>query len=222
MSKIRKTILSVSLGIMISAPQIYAESPAAPSQVTQAELAQILVNLMGLSPLLPSPATAQEMFALLLANGCTPVDGWHAEKVVTKADLARVVVQAMGMTEEVENPDDPNSWVRCLKENGIAIDTIGEAVQNVNPPAEPVASFLLNAGISTDPLVKQQVFGLPDEQQFGADLEISPNPSLATDVPTPAPTPTPTRRQIEEMMAGVPTAPPPGSPMTPDGGEVNN
>jgi len=204
MNKVRKTVLSVSLGIVMLVPQIYAEGSAAPSQVTQAELAQILVNLMGLTRFLPSPATPQEMFAALNANGCSPADGWHAEKVVTKADLARVVVQAMGMREEVEDQDDPNSWVKCLKENGIPIDTIGEAVQNVEPSGEPVANFLLNAGISPDPLVKQQVFGLPDEKQFGADLEFTPTPS-----------------QVQQIISAVPMVPTQGSPVTPDGGENN-
>ena len=210
-----------------------AQDPATSAQVNQAELARMLVNVTGMARFLPAPSTYQENFAALLANGISPVDGWVADKVVTKADLARVTVQALGREDEVENPDDPNSWVKFLKENGIPIDTVGQAVDNVDPIVEPVAGYVFAAGLTTDPLKKIQVFGEPDEKQFGADVQGIPPTGFAPPPLAPAPVaiPTPsqprstpvtapvTREQVRRVVIQVPTPEPPTTPVTPAGGE---
>jgi len=210
-----------------------AQDPATSAQVTQEELAQLLVNVTGLARFLPSPATAQENFAALLANGISPADGWVVGKVVTKADLARVTVQALGKADEIANPDDPNAWVAYLKENGIPIDTVGQAVDNVSPITEPVAGYVFAAGLTTDPLKKIQVFGEPDEKQFGASVaSVNPSgfspvappvvpPPLVTPTPrrpTPAATPV-TRPTVRRVIRQIPTPEPPTVPMTEFGGE---
>jgi hypothetical protein len=137
-------------------------------QVTQAELAQLLVNVLGLSRFLPATPSATEQFSVLMANNIVPADGWVAEKVVTKADLARVIVQAMKKQSEVKNPNDPKSWIDYLKTIGVPIDTIGEAVDNVDPLAEPVAPNVVTS--SSDPMAKRHKFNTVDETQFGVDM----------------------------------------------------
>ncbi|MBN1269142.1 MAG: hypothetical protein JXB04_06100 [Kiritimatiellae bacterium] len=139
-------------------------------QVTQAELARILVNVLGLARFLPAAATPMDYFKLLLENKMSPADGWNAEKIVTRADLARVIVQAMQRQNEVENPDDPRSWVNFLRSIGVSTDTIGESTEQVEPMVEPVAANVFVVSTTTDPLKKRKT-GEPDETEFGTDVE---------------------------------------------------
>ena len=89
-------------------------------------------------------------------------------KKLDKADLARVIVQAMKKQSEVKNPDDPKSWIDYLKTVGVPIDTIGEAVDNVDPLAEPVAPNVVTS--SSDPMTKRHKFNTIDETQYGVDM----------------------------------------------------
>ena len=147
----------------------------------------------------------------MMVNGVSPADGWSEDAVVNTADLARVIVQAMGMGSEIENPDDPQAWVDYLAENGIPIGSIGEAVENVQPRAQPVADYVLAAGLTSDPLQKQTLFGQPDEQQFGTDTSPPGRPGVAL--------PPLTREDVEVIIGIIPVPPRPGRPVTPDGGE---
>ena len=137
-------------------------------QVTQGELAQLLVNVLGLARFAPATPSSAELFSILMANNIVPAEGWVADKVVTKADLARVIVQAMKKQSEVKNPDDPKSWIDYLKTVGVPIDTIGEAVDNVDPLAEPVAPNVVTS--SADPMTKRHKFNTIDETQYGVDM----------------------------------------------------
>ena len=190
---------------------VQAKEEGASAQVTQAELAQLLVNVTGLARYVSSPPSVQELFAVLMSNGISPVDGWDATKVVTKADLARVVVQALGLESEIEDPDDPNAWVAFLNQLGIPIDTVGQAADNVDPLTEPVAGYVFNAGLTPDPLEKIGIFGEPDEKQFGADVsDIGAvrrgGPPLVT---LPALPPQVTRQQVRRVIRQIPVRPPP-------------
>jgi hypothetical protein len=206
---------------MLGAATVQAQAPAEAQMVTQAELAQQLVNVTGLGRFLPAGATDQELFAVLLANGISPVDGWNPSAPVERATLARVTVQAMGLADEIANPDDPNAWVAYLREIGIPIDTVGQAVDSVGPITDPVVGYVFAAGLTTDPLRKIHIFGEPDETQFGADVQ-SVNPGEATFVPRPPapvpPAPPPSGRRPEPIVPPPPPPPPP-PPVTPDGGE---
>jgi len=218
MSRMIKLMMVAALSMTLAVPYTKAQGDAGSAQVTQAELAQMLVNLTGLARFLPNPATPQELFSALMASGISPADGWQADTVVTKAVLARVVVQSMGLADQVENPDDPNSWVKLLVENGIPIDTVGEAVQGISPSAEPVSDYVMGPGSSTDPLKKQQVFGLPDEKQFGTDIVGGGGVPAVAPARAPAPVEVPvTRREVRRVVPVVPK--PPVKPATPDGGE---
>ncbi len=144
------------------------EEASAIKQVTQGELAQVLVNVLGLSRFLPASPSPDQCFAILAANMVVPAEGWSAPKVVTKADLARVIVQAMKKQSEVNNPDDPKSWIDYLKSIGVPIDTVGEAVDNVGPVSDPVAPNVVTS--SSDPLSKRHKFNPLDETQYGTDM----------------------------------------------------
>ena len=137
-----------------AAPQVWA-ADAAPTnqvtaQVTQAELARLLVEVLGLSRFLPANPTPAQCFVVLMANGIVPKDGWNAEMAVTRADLARVVVQAMKKTNEIKNPDKDQEWIDFLVGLGIPIDTVGLATKPLEPLALPVSPHAYTAQM--DPL----------------------------------------------------------------------
>lgn len=192
-------LLVLVLGVAGALPATWAAEAkggaGSADQVTQAELARILVNLLGLARFLPAAAAPQDYFKLLLDNKIFPADGWQADKVVTRADLARVVVQAMQRQNEVENPDDPRSWVNFLKSLGVSTDTIGEAVEDVEPLVEPVAANVFVVSTTTDPLKKRKT-GEPDETEYGTDVEF-----VASLRPLFYPV---TIREVEEAVVQVP------------------
>ncbi|MDD4736358.1 MAG: hypothetical protein PHP44_09660 [Kiritimatiellae bacterium] len=103
----------------------------------QGLLAQLLVMQTGLYRYLPANPTDLQCFEILNQNGIFPKDGWEPGKVVTRGDLARVIVLALELEDQVQNPDDPRSWMEVLASIGIQITTIGEAVNNVYPISEP-------------------------------------------------------------------------------------
>lgn len=145
-----------------------AEAPPA-AQVTQCELAQLLVQVLGLSRFLPAAPTCQQCFAILIDNAIFPAGGWIADKVVTKADLARVIVQALKKQADIKNPDDPKEWIDYLKSLGVPIDSVGEAVSYLEPLPEPIATHIVSARV--DPLIKRHRFNPTDETQYGVDME---------------------------------------------------
>lgn len=212
------------MGVVLMASTARAQAPAEAQQVTQAELAQQIVNVTGLARFLSSPATEQELFAVLLANGISPLNGWNTADPVTRQTLARVTVQAMGLADEVANPDDPEAWLAYLREIGVPIDTVGQALDNIGPITDPIAGYVFAAGLTTDPLRKLHVFGEPDEPQFGVDVQ-SLNPGMTAQAapprpPAPAPVPPPPSRRPSEPVIPPPAPPtPPPPPVTPDGGE---
>jgi len=148
-----------------------AAKAAAPEAgaVTQAQLAQLLVQVLGLSRFLPPNPSDQQCFTVLLENSIVPQNGWEPEKIVTKADLARVIVQALKKQGDIKNPDDPKEWMDYLKGLGIPLDAVGETVYYVDPLAEPVAPHVVVAKV--DPLTKRHRFNPIDETQYGVDME---------------------------------------------------
>lgn len=152
-----------------AAPQKAAERPPSVAGVTQCELAQLLVQVLGLVRFLPAAPSCQQCFAMLMHNSIFPKDGWEAAKIVNKADLARVIVQALKMQNEIENPDDPKAWIDYLKGLGVPIDAVGETVSYVDPLAEPVAPNVMSPRV--DPLLKRHRFDPVDDTQYGVDME---------------------------------------------------
>ncbi|MDD3604382.1 MAG: hypothetical protein PHD86_04240 [Kiritimatiellae bacterium] len=168
----KKTIaMIVLLCVAFTAPGVWA-APAK-EQVTQGELAAILVNVLGLARFLPAAPTPYECAEVLALNGIQPKDGWNVDKVVTKADLARVIVLAMKRGDEVKNPDSDKSWVDFLASLGVNIDSIGQAADSLRPLAEPVVANVFKGGSQTDPLKDSQEFGEPDSPEFGTDANVA-------------------------------------------------
>lgn len=111
------------------------------NNVTQLELAKLMVQLCGLQSSLPTDhaPTDADYFQLLMFNNIQPVGGWQAGKLTSRADLARVVVQGMQEANNVQNQDDPQSWVDYLVGKGIRVDTIGLSTKPVEPLAFPMS-----------------------------------------------------------------------------------
>lgn len=140
------------------------------NSVTQGELALLLVNVLGLWPYLPASPSEHQAIEVMLDNGIMPAEGWQADKVVTRADLARIIVLALERGDEVEDPDNPQSWVDFLVGIGIPIDTVGVALQEVGPLGVPRAPNLLAMAITTDPMQRQTIFAQPDDHAMGTDM----------------------------------------------------
>lgn len=205
----------LALVLALPAPAVFAQDDAAEEAsmeessdqvMYEGELALILAEVLGLSPMLPANPSEAQVYAILLSNGVSPKDGWNSENPVSMATLARVLVQSMGREDEVENPDDDASWVDFLAGIGIEFGTITDALDQVEPLAQPVANSAVE--VSTDPLNKSTYIRPTGEQQFGTDL-----------LPIRQPL---TREVVEEIVVTVVAAPPAARrpstrpPMTPN------
>jgi hypothetical protein len=178
MKKMWSVLLVVTLCIAFTVPAVIAaekkaepaKAKAAPkaAEVTQAELAQLLVQVLGLARFLPASPSDQQCFGMLMNNGISPKDGWKPGDPVVKADLARVIVQAMKKQGDIKHPDDPKEWIDYLKAQGVPLDAVGETTSYVDPLSEPVAVHVASAQV--DPLVKRHKFNPLDETQYGVDM----------------------------------------------------
>lgn len=164
-------VISFCVPAAMAAEKGGAKKAAAPeaAAVTQAQLAQLLVQVLGLARFLPANPSDQQCFAALLQNSISPQKGWEPEKIVTKADLARVIVQSLKKQGDIKNPDDPKEWMDYLKGIGVPLDAVGETVYYVDPLAEPIAPHVVSANV--DPLTKRHRFNPIDETQYGVDME---------------------------------------------------
>ena len=162
--------------------------------MTEGEFAKWLVQVLGLSRLLPPTPTENECFQVLLQNNIAPREGWNPDNVVTLGNLARIVVQAMGKQSEVEHPEKDESWIQYLKSVGIEFGTIGEAVENLGLLSTAYAPEAIV--VNTDPLGKVARFRPVDEQQLGTDFHgVSRPPTVEEEeVQPPPPRPRPVIR----------------------------
>ena len=150
--RMKKMLMIVLAGLMTASVAL-AQAPEKGKALTYPQLADLLVKALGLNEYLPAGATSQQQFDLLKQNGIAPAGGWtlDEEAAVTKGDLARVLIEALEREDEVENPDDPQSWVDALAAMGISLSSAGEALGSVEALPDIVAQ---NMGFySTDPLV---------------------------------------------------------------------
>lgn len=151
-------------------------------QVTHPELANILVNLLGLARFLPADPTEQESFTVLLQNEISPPNGWDVEGVVTKGDLSVVLVKALKqLGEDVDfDTDDAAQCLEFLRSRNIPMDTIGEGVSILEPIPNPVSPEVFDP--TSDPLdIRQKVSPL-DEQEFGADATFQARPAVLAQI----------------------------------------
>jgi len=144
-------------------------SPAEDNVMNEEQLANMLINVLGLAALLPPNPQQADVFGILLQNEIVPKNGWDATNLVTEATVARILVQSLGDADKVEKPDEDKSWVEYLKSIGIEFGSIEDAVDQANTLTDPVA--LQAVEVSTDPLRKVPSIRPADEQQLGADLQ---------------------------------------------------
>lgn len=161
-------VLLIAFGVSTSVFAQAEEAGDGSELVTQGELAQMMVRMLGLYRYLPPDPTDGESFAILMVNKISPADGWNSKAAVTREDLARVAILAMGEGGSVENPDDPDSWVAALQAMGVDIESIGQVVAQV-PPSEDFKSAGYSPG-ETDPIKQRRYFARPDERQLQSDL----------------------------------------------------
>ena len=148
-----------------------ADKAQASQPVTHPQLAELLVKALGLMRFMPTAPSTQQMFDVLMQNGISPQGGWLLDAVVTKADLSRVVVQAMRKEDQVENPNDPQSWIDVLKAQGISLDRLSETIQSVEVMPEGMGQDVTLQ--STDPLVYGLNFAPGDSIQYTVDLTLA-------------------------------------------------
>ena len=165
-----RKIALITLALCMSLTALLPVVAQQEETVTQAQLAELMADVLGLSRFLSVTPSNQEIFGLLMENGICPADGWKADEAVFPPTLARVVVQAMGRADEVKNPDDPMSWMRFLQEQGIAIGSVSGAVHQIKPSKELLGQTASSELISSDPLRKRVVYAEPDERDLGIDV----------------------------------------------------
>jgi len=181
-----------------------AEEASKDELMTEGQLAEMLVNILGLASTLPPNPQPVNQIEILLQNGIAPKDGWNSTNLVTIGNLARIMVQSLGDESKIEEPENDKSWVDYLKSIGVEFGTIEEAVAQIDPLVDPVA--LKAVEVSTDPLRKAPLISPVDNQQLGADLQFfTRNVSRAeVEILFPQPEPVP------------PPAPPKPRPVTPN------
>jgi hypothetical protein len=177
--KMKRTLVFLLIGLMMAATVAMADNKEkaepkkaqASQPVTHPQLAELLVKALGLLRFLPNAPSAQQMFDVLMQNGISPEKGWLLDAVVTKADLSRVVVQALRKEDQVENPNDPQSWIDTLKALGISLDRLSETMQSVETLPENLGQNMPLQ--STDPLVHAVNFAAGGTAlQYTVDLNV--------------------------------------------------
>ena len=139
------------------------------AQVTQLELAKLMVEMSGLTRFLPSNPSAADYTGLLMNNGIVPANGWVADQAVTRADLARVVLQATHQANNVPDPTNPQSWIDYAVNQGIRVDTIGLATKPLEPLAMPVGPTMFSASANSG---KKPPTTVPSgDVQYGAVMQ---------------------------------------------------
>lgn len=208
-------LLTVSLlcacGLAGSFPALAEAAPeegvkAAPEGMTQGELAQLLVQKLGLYRILPLNASDLECVEVLMRYGIYPSAalegpdaGWDIEKEVTAIDFVRILVRALGLQGEVVDPNNEARWMEVLKSSGVSIETVVDGVEGMRPIYEMIMSFP-SFSLTQDPLYKNPIA----KSDVLDALDAINLPHVASIVITP-PTPRPPR----------PPDPPRPDPVTP-------
>lgn len=170
----KKFLIMLMAGLLVASVAIAAPAKAKAEEaqpVTHPQLADLMVKALGLIRFLPNAPTAQQRFDILMQNGIRPENGWKLDGIVSKADLARVLVQAMRKDDEVENPNDPQSWIDFLRAEGIALDRLSQTIQSVEVLPDSMGQQIPLQ--STDPLIYGLKFAPGSHVQYSVDLELA-------------------------------------------------
>jgi hypothetical protein len=163
MMKTMKTLMmSLALSAMMCVPALRAEeapvAPAAPAEMTQADVALILVQRLGLTVGGARPPTAQEAAKLLLENGISPFAGWQLDQPLLDADAARMLVQAMKRQSEIpeeerNNPETTAYNDFLVREYNLDLAAIRQSLLD----ARRIANAQGSGDSGTDPLTRRPV-----------------------------------------------------------------
>ncbi len=184
------------IGLFLVGLMAWAAVPAAQAQdgdgamVTQGELAQRLVQRLGLWRFLATPKpTDAECFAALMSAGITfSKDGFKADEPVTAAMLARVLVLSLGGGKRVpaESQDDPQAWMDALKDMMVDMNLLEtvEGSLSVLTPDEGVKNVVEWFSLSVDELRRRQV-GLSDTIEIFTGGIVFPQADVTPDFVAP-------------------------------------
>jgi len=182
--KTLSAVVAVMLcSVMLSSaanPPVPVVVPPDTAQVTQIELAKLIVELAHLGRFLPPNPSDADYFSVLMANGISPEKGWSADQAVSRYDLARVCVEALKQSSSVQHPENPQAWIDYLVDKGYRIDTIGLATKPLAPLAIPVGPTMYSTRGQALPKVVPS-----GDVQFGAIMQpvrefFKPSSSTAT------------------------------------------
>jgi hypothetical protein len=107
--------------------------------ITQGELALILITSMGIESELPTAPIAADYINLLDKNGIRPLGGWASDKMVTNGDFAVILARAMGLETRLVSPYD------IVKENRIYIQNMWEIQYRQDGRRESLEDLLQDA-----------------------------------------------------------------------------
>ncbi len=138
--------------------------------MTHGELAQLLVEKLGLYRLLPANASVIDYIMLLMQNGIypsptlqataqTPAPGWSLDGTaeVTLADLAVVLVRALRLEDQVKGDrGDVQNWLNALKDINVPVDSVGAGVATLTPLSETLVNLPIFQ-TTIDPLVRRYI-----------------------------------------------------------------
>jgi len=146
--------------------------------ITHGEVAKLLAYHLGLFDQLPANPSETEAAAALSANGISPKGGvWDINKVLSIADFAKILTEAMGITDELVATGKDGAvadidYVNLLKSKGVVVNSVSDAIENLDPLAEPKGSNVSRTSGTSDPLDERSVIGLPDESVQGTDASL--------------------------------------------------
>lgn len=168
MKKMLTVLLVVALTMTLGVFSAVAQNES--RGATHADVAALLVQIMGMSSHLPAVPTPHQNFEILAMNGIFPMNGWSEDAVLTQGDLARILVQAMGLEDEVDNPEDPQSWINVLRAAGISLTSVRENFAELELLPETLGANILTE--TADPLLVRPLGNPVDEPIFGVDMMV--------------------------------------------------
>lgn len=153
------------------------------NQVTQGELALMLINMMALHDEMDVPESEVEAVRVLLLYGISPAAGWDLDRPVVLADLAVVLVKALGAQGEVDDANDPAQCIAYLEGLGVPMDTVSGAVLVVPPRGD--------SAVGGTSLRVTREDGMPDTDGLNTALSIAEIRQIIIIIPDPPPRPRP-------------------------------
>ncbi len=197
-NRVSVMLVSGALALMLSGSAVVAQNNANNNnQVTQGELALMLINMLGLQQEIEVTGSPLDAIRVLLIYGISPINGWEVDRPVVLGDLAVVLVQSLQAQDEVDDPNDPVQCIAYLEGLGVPMDTVSGAVLIVPPRGDEIG------GTAWIEMRDDSIPGTDGEQRPLTPAEIR---NLRTV----------TLPEIRDIIRRVPSVPPPPPFVTPD------